>query len=365
MRGLSPAVVRTADGDQAGIEADYDMGANTLDLAISAADMKVASLRAQVALAAVPWLEQAGSGQWSGQLRYHYDPSAAGWTGKLQVAGLEIPVPGLADPVQLVSARAQIDGARVALDRVDGRVGKIAFTGDYTYEPAATRPHRAHLRAARVDAADLEDEMAPALRRSGLLARALGRVSTPAWLRQRAVDAQMQIDDLALAGSHLENLRARVLWDGARIELDGLQGRMDRSSFTGKLLVNMRGARPSYKLTAKLSGLKWQEGSVDADGTLETSGSGAQLLANLNAEGTVSASGVDLGAGAAALTGNFSLGWWQSAPRLRFTGLSLRTEDETYTGRGATQDDGRLVILLTDGAREVRMSGTLANLKVE
>jgi hypothetical protein len=45
--------------------------------------------------------------------------------------------------------------------------------------------------------------------------------------------------------------------------------------------------------------------------------------------------------------------------------MNLRTEDETYTGRGATQDDGRLVILLTNCSWEMRMSGTLAKLKVE
>ena len=51
--------------------------------------------------------------------------------------------------------------------------------------------------------------------------------------------------------------------------------------------------------------------------------------------------------------------------RLRLTGLNLRTGDETYTGRGATQDAGRLAILLSSGAKELRMSGTLAKLKVE
>ena len=34
-------------------------------------------------------------------------------------------------------------------------------------------------------------------------------------------------------------------------------------------------------------------------------------------------------------------------------------------GRGATQDDGRLVIVLTSGSKEMRVSGTLAKLKVE
>ena len=40
------------------IEADYAMGDQTFDLTISTEAMKVASLRSQVALAAVPWLEQ-------------------------------------------------------------------------------------------------------------------------------------------------------------------------------------------------------------------------------------------------------------------------------------------------------------------
>ena len=65
------------------------------------------------------------------------------------------------------------------------------------------------------------------------------------------------------------------------------------------------------------------------------------------------------------VAGVYSFSWWQAGPRLLLTGLNLRTEDETYTGRGATQDDGRLVILLTSGAKEMRMSGTLAKLKVE
>jgi hypothetical protein len=65
------------------------------------------------------------------------------------------------------------------------------------------------------------------------------------------------------------------------------------------------------------------------------------------------------------VAGAYSFSWWQAGPRLLLTALNLRTEDETYTGRGATQDDGRLVILLSNGAKEMRMSGTLAKLKVE
>jgi hypothetical protein len=365
---LAPALVRAAGGEEARLEADYDMGGEALDLAISAQAMPVASLRAQVALAAVPWLEQATAGAWSGRLQYHRDPGRAGWTGAIQIRDAAIPVPGFTHPLELASANARIDGARVTLDRVQARMGSLEFSGDYRYEPTQTRPHRFRIRAAAVDAADLEAELMPTLSRGeGLLARALGRASVPDWLKQRAADGTLQIDSLALAGSEFENVRARLLWDGARVDLEGLQASLDRAAIAGKLSVALRGARPSYRLEARLKGLSWQGGKLDVEGTLETSGAGAQLLSNLTSQGTFTGAGIDLGADAfcRAVSGDYALEWWQSAPRLRLTSLAVRTGDDNYTGRGATQDDGRLVVLLTSGARELRMSGPLAKVKVE
>jgi len=365
---LSPAVVHTAEQEQAQIEADYAMDEETLDLSISSEAMKVASLRAQVALAAVPWLEQVESGQWSGQLNYRMAAAKAGWTGRLQIGDARIAVPGLADPIEIASARAQIDGARIVLDRLDAQAGKVAFTGEYRYEPGVARPHRLRLRAEEVDAADLEAEFTPTLSRStSLISRALGRAQVPAWLAERAVDGMLQVDDLLLAGCHLQNVRARLLWDVARVEFESIQAKLDRAAITGKLTVNLRTARPSYKLTARVKGLEWQAGKLDADGTLETSGTGSQLLANLKSEGTFSGAALDFGTldPWRSISGSYNLVFLPTAPRLRLTGLNLRTGDETYTGRGATQDDGRLAIVLTNGTKELRVSGTLAKLKVE
>lgn len=362
---LSPAVVHTADQDQAEIQADYAMGEQTLDLSISTAVMKVASLRSQVALAAVPWLEQVKSGQWRGHLNYHQESLVAGWSGRLELTDAEIPVPGLADPIQLASASAQIDGARVVLDQIDALAGKVAFSGEYRYEPAAARPHRLRVRIAELDAADLEAELMPTLRRSsGLLARALGRASLPDWLTDRQIDGSVQIDNLTLGGSHLQNVRARLVWDEERVELEGLQAKLDRAVISGRLAINLRSNRPSYKLTGKVKGLSWQEGKVDAEGTLETSGIGSVLLANLTTEATFAASALDFGSLSPwrTVSGTANLAW---SPRLRLTGLNLKMEDETYTGRGTTQDDGRLVIQLSNGSKEMRMIGTLAKLRLE
>lgn len=364
---LSPTLVRASGDDQeeAQIEADYDLTARTLDLAISTGGMQVKALRAQVALAAVPWLDQVRSGQWSGQLHYHQGASQAGWTGRLQLSDAEIPVPGLADPVQLAAARAQIDGARVVLDRIDAQAGDVEFTGGYSYDPAAPRPHHLRLHMTSLDASDLEAELMPTLRRStGLLARAFGRTSVPPWLRQRAVDGYVKVDDLLLAGAHLQNVQGHLLWDVTRIEMDSLQAKLEHAVLTGKLTVNLRGALPAYRLAAQVKGLNWNAGTLDGEGNLQTSGTGAQLWANLTSDGTFTGAALDFGGFAArSVTGNFSLA--PSAPRFRLSGLTLQAADDTYTGRGSLQDDGRLLIVLSNGVRQVRVSGPPANLKVE
>jgi len=358
---LTPAVVRTADQDEARMEAAYSLDEGTLDLKISTGAMKVASLRSQVALAAVPWLEQVRSGEWSGQLAYHRDVSKSGWTGDLQLRDASMQIQGLADPLEIAAAHAQIDGPRVALDHLDAQAGPLEFTGDYRYEPGTVRPHRPRLRLAEADAAAIEAELAPTLVRGGLLARALGRTRLPDWLKQWEIDGSLQIDDLALAGSHLSGVRAHILWDAAHVQLDGLQARLERAALTGQLAVNLRGRFPSYKLTARVKGLSWQSGKVDAKGVIETSGTGAQLAANLTSEGEFTGAALDFGSLAwRSVSGSYQLG-----PRLRLMGLKLRTDDETYTGRGATLADGRLVIVLNNGSKDLRMSGTLAQLRVE
>ncbi len=362
---LSPAEVSTSTEDQALVEADYDIDDEALDLAIRTDGMNVASLREQVSLAAVPWLEQVRSGSWSGLLRYQHSPGGAGWSGQLQVRDAELAVPGLAQPLQLASARAQIDDERVVLDRMDAHVGEVAFTGDYRYEPRAARPHRVRLRAGSVDAADLEAALLPTLKRSSsLLARALGRASLPGWLKDRAVEGTIQIGDLAVGEAHLEGVRAHMVWDLARVEFDSISARLDEAQLSGVLTVSVRAERPVYRLVGRLKGLEWQSGTIDAEGTAETSGTGGQLLANLTSQGTFAGSALDFGPAAAwrNVSGAYALAL---GPRLRFTVLNLRTEDELYTGRGSTQDDGRLVIQLNSGLKEMRMSGTLAKMKID
>ncbi len=196
---LSPASALSAAGERATLQADYAMDDGTLDLSIATPSMNVASLRSQVALAAVPWLEQLESGEWSGQLRYRLAGTASQWSGDLAVKNARIAVPGLADPLLLTAAHARIDGPRLALDGIEAEAGKLAFGGDYTYDPDAARPHHFRLRADEVDAAALESELEPTLRRgTNLIARALGRAPLPDWLKQRGAEGAVTLGRVSI-----------------------------------------------------------------------------------------------------------------------------------------------------------------------
>jgi hypothetical protein len=332
---LAPSVVRTAGDELAQVEAIYSMDDSSLDLSISSEGMKVSTLRTQAGLTGVPWLERLSSGRWRGQLRYHRESAnpgnASAWTGNLQLSDAEASIPGFAHSLEILSAHVGIDGYRVAVERLTARTGAIAFTGDYRYEPGARRPHRIRLRAETLTAADLEAELLPTLRPgSSLLARALGRGSTPGWLRERRVEGTVQIGDFEAGGIHLEKLRARLVWDAARVNVAAFDASLDHAAIEGTLVGTLGARLPSYELSAKVQGLRWQGSRVGVEGTLRTSGIGPQVLANIH-----------------------------------LVDLSLRTDDGIYVGRGAMQDDGRLIVVLTNGAREMRMSGSLASLKLD
>lgn len=332
---LAPALARTSLEDEAQIEADYAWQTGQFELKISSDAMDVASLRSQVALAAVPWLEQVTAGTWKGHLRYRHGAEPAGWEGRIELSDAQVPLEGLDAPLELHSAVAGIQGERVRLERIRATAGNIAVQGEYRYEPRAARPHHVRLAIADLNAAELEKVLMPTLRRrSGLLARALsfGRAPVPEWLATRRMDGAVQIGALTLGETRLEKLRGHLLWSGPRVDLAIQQARFENGSLAGHMRVNLRGVRPGYRLAAKLKDVDCKAGRVTAETRLETSGVGAELLAKL---------------------------------RLEFSDLHLIAGGEVYTGKGATQPDGTLLVELSSGSREMRVTGTLAQLKME
>ena len=371
---LAPTPVRTAHDEQAQVEADYDWAAQSLHLTVSTDAMHVESLREQAALTAVPWFTQVPNGTWKGQLRYQSNaatrlvPAETGWTGDIELDDARFPLPGLAEPVEVQSAHAHIDGPSVTVDRIRAKAGGIAFEGEYQYQPRVVRPHRLRVRIPDADAAQLERLWMPTLRHgSGLLARALslGRTPIPGWLSDRHVDATVQIGVLRLGDLQARGIQAHLLWDATKAEFDNIRAHIEGGRVDGTLSVNLRGSLPAYRLEANCKGIQWKSGTVDAETVLESSGTGAELPAHLHSAGTFAASGLELDAlpDLESVSGFYDLVLAQAGPILRFSDLQLVLGSDTYTGRGATQPDGQLLILLTSGAKEMHMSGTLTQLR--
>lgn len=368
---LPPAVVRTSGDDLAQIEGAYAMSTGEFKLSIATDSMKVEGLQSQAALAAVPILEQVQSGNWKGALVYQRDASSAGqWSGAFQLQNATFSLPGFAEPLVVHSARARLDGERVSVERARISAGSLTAQVDYQYESRAQRPHHVRITAGNVDASELEALLLPTLERNrGLIARALGlgRVPVPLWLHDQRVDGSVAVDTLHLAGLEAQKVHARLIWTGTSVVLADLTGGLQNGTISGRLNIDLRGNEPVYRLVGQLKSVEWNGGTFDADAALDASGTGLALIANLRSDGSFTGQSFEVSPldQFDSVSGCYALQWAAPVPRLQFTDLRMSANDELYLGRGAMQDDGRLLIQVSNGTRQLNMSGTLARLQLD
>jgi AsmA family len=373
---LEPSLVRTQTEDQARIEAVYSWASQIFDLTITADAMKVEALQAQPRLTAVPGLEQMRGGTWSGQLRYRTggDPAAGsepGWSGHADLRQVEAALPELSEPLRIESAVMRIDGSRISLDHMRARAGKIRWHGEYLYQASAAHPHRFRIVLGDVDGTEVERILLPALdRRRSLFARALalGRTRVPQWLKELSAEGTVQASRLKIGEASVENFRGHLVWDGPEITLADLAANFMEGTVSGDLGVDLTAGVPQYRLTARLAGMDWSGGSgLDSELTVSATGTGRQLLASLRSEGTFSARSLEVEPLSQfdQIAGAFLLQWAEPAPKIRLTALQFSGGGETFQGDGSSQDDGRLLIQLTNGRRQLRMHGTLAQMRMD
>jgi hypothetical protein len=127
---------------------------------------------------------------------------------------------------------------------------------------------------------------------------------------------------------------------------------------TGMLSVDLRGAEPVYHLSSLLKAVEWNGGTFDAEASLDTSGMGAALLSNLRSEGSFTGQSFDVEPldQFTSISGCYVLEWAKPVPRLRFTELQMASDGELFLGRGAMEDDGRLLIQVSNGTRQLSVT---------
>lgn len=357
---LETSTLRIGEAEAADLEGSYTLGAGGgLDLKINTRGLSVADLR-PFGLAAIPLLDQTPSGTWRGSVRYHWTRGEAGeWSGEYELQNARIPVDGLADPLRIQFAAVSLNGARIAVSRIRAKAGAIAFTGEYRWEPAAVRPHKFRIAVPEADLAELERLWLPALvREPGFLARTLRFSSPPLpdWLNARRADGTLSVELLTLGDLQASIGGVRLLWDGPVVRFVRLDARVDQSSLNGELAVDLSHRSPHYRLDGKLQDVAYKGGTLDFEGTLEADGSGTQIPASARAEGRVRGHSIAFTPDAdfRSIAGCFEMFSSPEGPHWKLSGLEVVQGGDTYTGAGATQADGRLVLDLVNHGRPFR-----------
>jgi hypothetical protein len=364
---LEPATVGVGENESADVEGSFSLeGAARLDLKITTRALSVSDMRS-FGVASIPLLDQTPQGTWRGWARYEWARDEAGqWSGEYELLNARIPVDGLAEPVKVQSAAVSLNGKRVTVNRLRAKVGEIAFTGDYRWEPAAIHPHKFHLTIPTADAAELQRILTPAMVRDrGFFARTLrlGDAPAPEWLKARRADGTVAIGTLTFGDTQVHVDSARLLWDAALVRLVGMSARIDQGVLTGDLAIDLSGRAPHYRFEGKLVDVSYKDGKLDFEGSVDADGVGADILASAHAEGRVHGRSIAFSPDAEFRTAAacFEVAEQTGGERWKLSSVEVTQGTDTYTGSGTTQSDGRLVLDLLSRGRQVRYSTLLAS----
>ncbi len=353
-----PNTVQIGEQAAAEVAATYQAGdGGGTELKITTRRMNIADLHALGVV--VPLLDRVTDGAWRGTLNYEKPVSSAGnWSGDFEVQNTSLTVDGIADPVHVQSAAVTVNPQQVSVTRLRAKAGDIAFGGEYRWSADASQPQRFRLQIPEASALEIERLFQPTTsREGGLIARTLrlgAAGATPEWLTQRNVEGTVSIQSLTVADTRLSVNAARVSWNGDTVKVSGIQGKVSDAALAGDLQADLSGRAPAYRFDGKLEDVAYKGGKLDFTGKVTAAGTGAALLASVKAEGTLRGRAVAFSPEAEfrRVSGRFAVSMTPTGPKWKLSALELTQGSDTFSGDGATQADGKLVLDLLSGGRQ-------------
>jgi hypothetical protein len=367
--GIGPSDVQLGDLESAMLEARYAFDSRSLWAKLNTRELNTATINSgaarALAAAPVPLLAACRQGAWKGWITFERQDDRPGvWTGDYELQNAAIDLPGLAQPLRVTSANVQMQAGQVQISRMRAHIGRIALEGDYRYSPSLDRPDRLRLVIMQAQLTEIERLLTPTLgRQEGLLAKfRLRRAPPPEWLKDRQLEGSLRIRDLRNGETRLGDVRARLVWNGASVQLANIDARLDDMQASGELSVNLADAAPEYQLAGRIANLDYRGGKLDLEGRLETSGVGLALAVGVRSEGMFRGREITLAPDldVEEISGSYRLDSSAGAPRLELANVELARGPEILRGQGFGQPDGRVVLdLFTAGRKPVRLTGML------
>jgi hypothetical protein len=369
---FGPASIVLDDDQSAQLEGEYSVARHTLRLALEAKVLGIAQTKAFVqkllGAGAVPLLDHCRQGSWKGKLIYDQSELAADWSGEFDLQNTQIDVAGMLVPLRIASAVVQLQPAQVQINKMHARVGTIAFEGDYRYVREGLRPDRMRINLPELQLKEVERIFSPTLaRQQGFFARALRleRAHVPEWLEKREIEGMVQAKNVLAGDVELGAVRGRLLWSGAKIQITGLESKLDEMEGSGRLVMDLSASVPQYSLSGDVRGIDYHGGTLDLSGAVSSSGTGADVIFNARSEGTFTGSRIEFGADTEfdEVVGDYRIDPGGRGARLSLPRVQLTQGQEVLHGQGTSQGDGRIVLEVTSGRKQLRLTGVLLPLR--
>jgi hypothetical protein len=176
------------------------------------------------------------------------------------------------------------------------------------------------------------------------------------------LEGDVLIQHLLVENAVTGPLACHFVWRGSTLEFTSLNMQLPSAgTLQASGTVDLASYAPAYKFDAQLRGLLWHGGVLDATATFQTMGAGADLLRHSQAAGTFTGYDVALSSESVLkqVTGNFDLSFDGGWPNLRLTQIQAEDAENSWSGSGTTQSDGRLILDLERAGQQRRIVSSL------
>jgi hypothetical protein len=279
-------------------------------------------------------------------------------------------VEGTAAPLLIDHGQLSITGAAWRLRRAAGHLGALGWTGEASRQPQADQPIRFAVALDSLPAGEVERLFRPALAyREGLLARTLSfrKTPPPEWLAARRWEGRITAGEFVLAGEKYSKFNARVVWNGASIDLADVSAMQSGGLISGRGFVRPGPGGPTYRLRGVFDSLNWDgHGTVEGEFGLTATGLGDDLLNSLNATGQVSSRKLEMGGETfEQVAVDFDYDGSRQSSRLRLSEATATVDDTPVLGSGGSAGDNRWRAEMGAGTRVFKFSGTLPPFRLD
>ncbi len=371
---FNPAIVETGGGGTLRMSGSYSFADQQTNASLNATDVPLKVLKplmaawfggpaALAAISAGNVTGQFGYSQTTEDLNSAGNPVPALWSGQFSLREGVIVVPGLAYPLLDTKGRVSFRNSTFEFDHMSATLANRAVRASYRYSLLAKHTEQVRIEFPSADISDLEAALGPGDRAESFWTRLrFFRRSFPPWLSNRNLEGELRVNRLFAQEKPLGSFSSHFLWQGTRLELSDVALRLNKGAVSASGTVDLGSYSPRWQFSANASGFPWSGGMLNAEGEFSSTGAGKDLLRNLTAKGSFS--GEDLALSRDDVfedaSGLFAFSFADGWPDLRLSDVHATQAGEEWSGDGATQNDGRLLVNLVHEGRQMHFVRSLA-----